>query len=273
MIGSIDFENSNERLYNVKDHLGSTRLVYGSGGAVREQMNYMPYGEFMTHSATTVGKFKFTGKERDTETNYDYFGARYYNSKLGLWNSVDPLASKYPGWSPYNYVECNPLNKYDPDGKGPLDAVNIAIYFAMWLGGKIAGIKESIQENKSKTVGVKINGETQQFSGAELLTNADIKWSKGLENSLGKTEQYAGEVSTYSSVAAPIAGSFNLGAGGLMLKVSMFSGATSTAAGAGKNYMQGNTKKLAMKLGIGAASLFRWTIFEYLYERIRSKER
>ena len=37
-----------------------------------------------------------TGKEKDSETGYYYFGARYYNSDLSLWLSVDPMADKYP---------------------------------------------------------------------------------------------------------------------------------------------------------------------------------
>jgi len=38
------------------------------------------------------------------------------NSELGRRLSVDPLADKYFGWSPYNYVKCNPLIKIDPNG-------------------------------------------------------------------------------------------------------------------------------------------------------------
>ena len=39
--------------------------------------------------------FTFTGKERDSETGYSYFGARYYDSDLMTgWLSVDPLADK-----------------------------------------------------------------------------------------------------------------------------------------------------------------------------------
>ena len=45
-----------------------------------------------------------------------YFGARYYDSDLGRWLRVDPLAEKYYGWSPYNYSLCDPINNYDPDG-------------------------------------------------------------------------------------------------------------------------------------------------------------
>ncbi|MCU7520868.1 MAG: hypothetical protein HF312_11685, partial [Ignavibacteria bacterium] len=58
----------------------------------------------MGYTNQTDSRYKFTEKERDLGTNYDYFGARYYDSELGRWHSVDPLASKYPGWSPYNYT-------------------------------------------------------------------------------------------------------------------------------------------------------------------------
>ena len=39
------------------------------------------------------------------------------NPKISLWLSVDPLAEKYPGMSPYNYTAENPINLVDPDGK------------------------------------------------------------------------------------------------------------------------------------------------------------
>jgi RHS repeat-associated protein len=61
-------------------------------------------------------KYDFTGKERDNETNYDYFGARYYDSRIANWTSIDPLMWKHLQWSPYNYVLRNPVCKFDPDG-------------------------------------------------------------------------------------------------------------------------------------------------------------
>ena len=60
----------------------------------------------------------FTGKERDSETGFSYFGARYYDSDiLTGWLSVDPLADKYPGLSPYAYCAWNPVKLVDPDGE------------------------------------------------------------------------------------------------------------------------------------------------------------
>ena len=58
-----------------------------------------------------------TGKEKDSETGYYYFGARYYNPDLSLWLSVDPMADKYPNLSPYNYCAWNPVKLVDPKGK------------------------------------------------------------------------------------------------------------------------------------------------------------
>ena len=62
--------------------------------------------------------FVFTAKERDKETGYHYFGARYYWSEvLTGWLSVDPMMDKYPGISPYNYCMWNPVNLMDPNGR------------------------------------------------------------------------------------------------------------------------------------------------------------
>ena len=61
--------------------------------------------------------FPFTGKERDRETSFSYFGARYYDCDLsGLFLSVDPMADKYPNLSPYAYCAWNPVTLVDPIG-------------------------------------------------------------------------------------------------------------------------------------------------------------
>lgn len=59
----------------------------------------------------------FTGKERDEETGFGYFGARYMDHELTtMWLSVDPMADKYPSISPYAYCAWNPVKLVDPDG-------------------------------------------------------------------------------------------------------------------------------------------------------------
>ena len=62
--------------------------------------------------------FVFTGKERDEETGFGYFGARYMDHELTTgWLSVDPMADKYPSISPYAYCAWNPVKIVDPDGR------------------------------------------------------------------------------------------------------------------------------------------------------------
>lgn len=62
--------------------------------------------------------FVFTGKERDEETGFGYFGARYMDHELmTMWLSVDPMADKYPNISHYAYCNWNPVKLVDPDGR------------------------------------------------------------------------------------------------------------------------------------------------------------
>nr|HMQ70774.1 RHS repeat-associated core domain-containing protein [Ignavibacteria bacterium] len=63
------------------------------------------------------GKFKFTGKERDEESFYDYFGARYYDSRIGRWGQVEPLLEDFLSFSPYVYSVNSPIRFLDFDGK------------------------------------------------------------------------------------------------------------------------------------------------------------
>ena len=67
------------------------------------------------------GQDTFTGKERDRETSFSYFGARYYDCDLsGLFLSVDPMSDKYPNLSPYAYCVWNPVKLVDKDGNFPI---------------------------------------------------------------------------------------------------------------------------------------------------------
>jgi RHS repeat-associated protein len=113
------YNRIDERSYYGKDHLGNIRLVIDESNQVLSAQDYYPYGEILRvfNTGGYSAKYLFTEKERDIETNYDYFGARYYDSELGRWLSVDPLADKYPGLSPYNYTLNNPLKYVDPDGR------------------------------------------------------------------------------------------------------------------------------------------------------------
>src|ERR1700728_1498942 len=83
------------------------------------------------HATRTGGpkqtrRHNFTGKERDAESENDYFGARYYASTMGRFLSPDwasdPTAVPYASYANpqslnlYNYMRNNPLGGTDPDG-------------------------------------------------------------------------------------------------------------------------------------------------------------
>ena len=104
--------------YYHSDHLGSAAWVTHGAQAV-QFVHYMPFGEMWYNQQGSAynERYKFTGKERDAETGYDYFGARYYASGNLSWLSVDPHADNYPNISPYAYAAWNPIKYVDPDGR------------------------------------------------------------------------------------------------------------------------------------------------------------
>jgi len=72
--------------------------------------------EQITSSGYYQNHYKFNGKELDNETGMYYYGARYYEPRLSVWMSVDPIAEKYPNMSPFVYCANNPMMFVDPDG-------------------------------------------------------------------------------------------------------------------------------------------------------------
>ena len=110
--------------YYHSDHLGSAAYLTNDAGQVTQTLNYLPYGEdwvdIQNYAETRyprLGIYAYNGKERDYESSFHYYGARYYWSDvLTGWLSVDPMADKYPSISPYAYCVWNPIILSDPDG-------------------------------------------------------------------------------------------------------------------------------------------------------------
>ena len=100
------------------DHFGSTSWVTDSAKNGVQYCEYLPFGEPLVDqwSTTWNSRYTFSGKERDSETGYSYFGARYYHSDLSIWLSVDPLYDERPWITPYNYCQNNPIGRKDPTG-------------------------------------------------------------------------------------------------------------------------------------------------------------
>ena len=107
--------------YYLTDHLGSSSYIANDAGQVTQTLAYLPFDEDWVNLTSNQPQYetpyKFSGKEKDEETGFNYYGARYYYGELSIWLSVDPMAHKYPHLSPYNYCANNPIMLIDPNGK------------------------------------------------------------------------------------------------------------------------------------------------------------
>lgn len=112
--------------YYFSDHLGTASVVTDSAGNITEDEDYYPWGGELQFVNTDSNHCKFTGKERDAETQLDYFGARYYGNWYARFLSADwaakPEAVPYAvlddpqSLNLYSYVRNIPTSRADADG-------------------------------------------------------------------------------------------------------------------------------------------------------------
>ncbi len=112
--------------FYAEDFLGSSRVVTTNTGVVCYDADFYPFGgERTVTNSCAQNNYKFEGKERDTETGNDDFGARYYSNRFGRWLSSD--WSTVPVPVPYaNLANPQTLNLYamvadDPETFADLD--------------------------------------------------------------------------------------------------------------------------------------------------------
>jgi RHS repeat-associated protein len=128
------------------DHLGTPRLITGNGGATVAKHTYHPFGTEITSSGQDTERMKFTGHERDfpsgmTTDPLDYMHARYYSPGAGRFLSVDPAGfdpSQPQSWNRYSYVQNNPVNRFDPDGR--------EMHFMDYVAGISAGLADTADD-------------------------------------------------------------------------------------------------------------------------------
>ena len=120
-------EDSNgDIVYYLADHLGTSRVVSDESGTILDDSDFYPFGGERVVTSSSGNAYKFTGKERDAESDLDYFGARYYGNSMGRWMVPDwaakPTAVPYAVFGDpqtmnlYQYMRNNPLGGADKDG-------------------------------------------------------------------------------------------------------------------------------------------------------------
>ncbi|WKZ76144.1 MAG: RHS repeat-associated core domain-containing protein [Vicingaceae bacterium] len=126
-----NFEDKNPTPFTTIDPKDEHRKKFTTlyGGLFQEVFvtrEFEPYGHFTfqtsTNKITVIDTTAQTGFIIDPVAFAYDFGARMYDARVGIFTSVDPLARKFPGWSPYAAFKNNPIVFVDPDGKAPVSS-------------------------------------------------------------------------------------------------------------------------------------------------------
>jgi RHS repeat-associated protein len=112
--------------YYFSDHLKTASVITDSVGNIKSESDYYPWGGELQFTNNDSNHYKFTGKERDSETGLDYFGARHYSNGLGRFITPDWSAAPVPvpyadltdpqSLNQYTYVRNVPTSRVDADG-------------------------------------------------------------------------------------------------------------------------------------------------------------
>ena len=275
------------------DHLGSASWITDADGNPVQHLQYLPYGEpYINQRVSGYNeRFTFTGKERDEETGYGYFGARYMDHELmTMWLSVDPMMDKYPSVSPYNYCMWNSIKLVDPQGEEAVVSddkwqFNTSTGRLTWInneGGLSHQTVDMVHDEGGKLVTdrtVSFNGDiSRMFDCTVVSATADNLVSSGLDIATGVSEVAGGlavgvGISAASmGTATPLgiaAGGTLVAAGGAQIIFGLRD-AMATLEGVSSNPSQHNFMRDACNAGFGFGSSMLRTGVKGFWSAFRS---
>jgi RHS repeat-associated protein len=117
-IGLVSRVNGNNSNYYDADAIGSTVGLTANDGSYVNKYSYLPFGEDLTKVETVANPFEYVGQwgVTDEGNGLDFMRARFYDSSLGRFTSVDPIGLNGGDTNFYRYVFNSPVSFVDPSG-------------------------------------------------------------------------------------------------------------------------------------------------------------
>jgi RHS repeat-associated protein len=180
-IARIDRPNGAVHYY-FSDHLQSASVITDSSGNITAEDFYYPYGGLIASTGSDPNHYKFTGKERDSESNLDNFGARYFTSNIGRFMTPDwaarPTAVPYAAFGDpqslnlYTYVRNDPVSRADADGH---QEATIAPASGQWGDGDFDDFTDSrdVADQAGNTTNTSNKPGAQNTANQPAPTNPD----------------------------------------------------------------------------------------------------
>lgn len=172
--------------YELTNHLGNVlvtitdkKLPHLNNGTVENynadistSLDYYPFGMLMPEKIFSSNKymFGFNGKENDNVVigvgNQQDYGTRIYDTRIGKFLSIDPISTKYPWYTPYQFAGNTPIQAIDLDGLEGVTSTRIYVEFKIGVKFGSKALDEALTEEFS------IGGYS--ISIALTLPNANI---------------------------------------------------------------------------------------------------
>ena len=199
--------------YSLKNHLGNVRVVFSEKGDILQKSDYYPFGlsisrdgAFPANARNGINRYLFNDKELQVGSGYLDYGARMYMPEIGRWVAVDPLGNKTPNLTSFNFVDNNPINMIDPDGRSgesSIDKQNKTITISSNLIFYGGSANSSLAKSTAKDIQDKWNaaGGKTKIGGVDYtikfsivgkyndkLTKADVDKNTDIKNNFIRVE-------------------------------------------------------------------------------------
>jgi RHS repeat-associated protein len=226
--------------YYFSDHLKTASVITDAVGTLKSESDYYPWGGELQFANGDSNHYKFTGKERDSETGLDYFGARHYSSGLARFITPDWSSTPVPvpyadltdpqSLNQYGYVRNLPTTRSDPDGHDGVWAFFRGVANA-WASDNLMGAGRNDQGGVAYHLGQLIGdaGATLQ-GGVETLVSVAGEAAGGVLDATGVGLPAGVAVNTVSTIGLVHgSGTFATGANHLFRDKVEDSGGSSSA--------------------------------------------